>query len=65
MEQARPHYRNCWPSLVHAAALWLSNGGYDMTVNEPAVSNAGKNAYKPNIGIKGRDISILVIGYIF
>ena len=29
MEQAKPHYQSCWPSIVHAASLWLNNGGFE------------------------------------
>ena len=31
MEQAKPHYQSCWPSIVHAASLWLNNGGFEST----------------------------------
>ncbi|XP_015763644.1 PREDICTED: HEAT repeat-containing protein 5B-like isoform X1 [Acropora digitifera] len=31
MDQARPHYQSCWPSIVHAASLWLNNGGFEST----------------------------------
>jgi hypothetical protein len=44
MDQARPHYRNCWPSLVHATALWLNNGGFEMTKDEPVQNNPGKSS---------------------
>lgn len=43
MDQARPHYRNCWPSLVHATALWLNNGGFEMTKDEPVQNDPGKS----------------------
>lgn len=34
MDQARPHYQSCWPSIVHAASLWLNNGGFESTKRE-------------------------------
>ncbi|CAH3014392.1 unnamed protein product [Porites evermanni] len=29
MDQAKPHYQSSWPSVVHAASLWLNNGGFE------------------------------------
>nr|XP_006814260.1 PREDICTED: HEAT repeat-containing protein 5B-like [Saccoglossus kowalevskii] len=28
MENARPHYRNSWPPMLYAAALWLNDRGF-------------------------------------
>lgn len=27
VESARPHYRDAWPPILHAASLWLTQGG--------------------------------------
>ncbi|XP_077537037.1 HEAT repeat-containing protein 5B isoform X2 [Haemaphysalis longicornis] len=27
VESARPHYRDAWPAILHAASLWLTQGG--------------------------------------
>lgn len=31
INSARPHYLSSWPPILHAAALWLNNGGFDTT----------------------------------
>ncbi|GAB6024418.1 hypothetical protein CHUAL_009582 [Chamberlinius hualienensis] len=31
MESARIHYQNSWAPILHAAALWLNNTGFDAT----------------------------------
>ena len=34
MDQAKPHYQSSWPSVVHAASLWLNNGGFESIKRE-------------------------------
>ncbi|PFX25411.1 HEAT repeat-containing protein 5B [Stylophora pistillata] len=51
MEQARPHYQSCWPSIVHAASLWLNNGGFESTKHdmEQGIPNEPRNASAINM----------------
>lgn len=34
IDSARPIYRNAWYPIVHAAALWLNNGGFENVAEE-------------------------------
>ncbi|XP_043232384.1 HEAT repeat-containing protein 5B-like isoform X2 [Amphibalanus amphitrite] len=34
VEAARPYYRTAWPAVLHAAAIWLDNGGFDNVQTE-------------------------------
>lgn len=29
INSSRPHYMSSWPPILHAASLWLNNGGFD------------------------------------
>ena len=42
MEQAKPHYQSCWPSIVHAASLWLNNGGFESTKRDMEQGKSSK-----------------------
>ncbi|XP_018322639.1 HEAT repeat-containing protein 5B isoform X2 [Agrilus planipennis] len=48
MESSRPHYAATWPSILHAAALWLNAGGYETLQNPPTSTNDNENINNDN-----------------
>lgn len=42
MDTVRKYYKDTWPPVLNAAALWLCNGGFEET-SKSGVSNLPRN----------------------
>ncbi|XP_034252934.1 HEAT repeat-containing protein 5B isoform X2 [Thrips palmi] len=49
-ESSRPHYSASWPPILHAAALWLTAGGYKTNDSQKANNNAKNSSNNTNEG---------------
>lgn len=49
-ESSRPHYSASWPPILHAAALWLTAGGYKTNDSQKANNNAKNSGNNTNEG---------------
>lgn len=39
INSSKPHYLSSWPSILYAASLWLSNGGYEFVINSSNIQD--------------------------
>lgn len=49
-ESSRPHYSASWPPILHAAALWLTAGGFKTNDSQKASNNAKNSSNNTNEG---------------
>jgi HEAT repeat-containing protein 5 len=64
IEASRPHFGSAWPPLLHAAALWLTNGGGYQQLQQSDAPWNSKCANKQSADI-AKDTYLLLFGNIF